>query len=144
MRVAYLSTDEVNQALAAEMALAWGATIHPRWPRDGPPDGEYDALLYDWDSWPAAGRRQLLAGLAGGPRHRPVAVLGYNLTEDEAEALGAHSVAVHRSLHADVFRHLRQAALSVLPTGALAGGEEARHEAGVQGRPSGLPIRAGS
>jgi hypothetical protein len=110
MRLAYLSTDEVNLALAPEMAFACGVTTHPVWPKDAPPDGEYDALLCDWDSWPAEGRQQLLAGLGGSPPHRPVAVHGYGLTEEQTEALRDRGVAVHSTLHLEVFRLLRQAA----------------------------------
>jgi hypothetical protein len=113
MLVAYLSIDEVNQALATEMALACSVTVHPVWPRDPPPNGEYEALLYDWDSWPAERRKQVLEGLADGPPHRPAAVHGYNLTEDEAEALRRYGVAVHRSLRPEVFERLRRAVVLV-------------------------------
>jgi hypothetical protein len=111
MLVAYLSIDEVNQALAAEMALACGLTVHPVWPKDRPPNGEYEALLYGWDSWPAERREQVLEGLADGPPHRPAAGHGYSLTEDEAEALRRRGVAVHRSLRPEVFTQLRRAAV---------------------------------
>jgi hypothetical protein len=110
MRFAYLSTDEVNLSLALEMALACGATAHPVFPKEPPPDGEYDGLLYDWDSWPAQQQQQFLAELAGGRPPHPVAVHSYNLTEEQAEALRGHGVAVHRSLEPVVFRLLRQAA----------------------------------
>jgi hypothetical protein len=53
MRIAYLSTDEVNVHLAEAMAAGCGLTLCPLAPKDPPPDEEFDALLYDWDSWPA-------------------------------------------------------------------------------------------
>jgi hypothetical protein len=129
MRLAYLTTEEVNQALAPEMAHRCGVTVHPLWPKDPPPDGEYDAVLYDWDSWPAARRQQLLAGLVNAPPHRPVAVHGYHLTDGQAEALRSHGVAVHRSLRPEVFRLLRQAVFSAHAADPAVGRQETLHDA---------------
>jgi hypothetical protein len=117
MLVAYLSSDEVNQALAAEMALECGLSAQLVAPKDTL-EGEYDALLCDWDSWPAEGRRQLLAGLDGHAPCRRVAVHGYGLTEEQAETLLGRGVAVHRRLGPEVFRLLRQAARLSRPPAA--------------------------
>jgi hypothetical protein len=113
MRFAYLTTDEVNQALAPEMALGCGVRLDTLFPKDGPPDGRYDAVVYDWDSWPAELRREFLKRLDKGPLYRPVAVHGYHLPEDQAEALRSRRVALYRSLQPEVFQLLRSAALSV-------------------------------
>jgi hypothetical protein len=78
MRVAYLTTDEVNEAEARQLAEDHDITLCPLAPRDGPPGNEYDAVLYDWDFWPADRRREAMAEL-----------LGYNLNEDAAERLPA-------------------------------------------------------
>src|SRR5947209_7133634 len=47
MRFAYLTTDEVNEALARDLALACGATLEPLGPRDGLPGPGYDVVLLD-------------------------------------------------------------------------------------------------
>src|SRR6516164_5004088 len=119
MRVAYLTTDEVNRHLAEGMAAACGVTLCPLEPRDHPPGGEFDALLYDWDHWPAARRREALAELLGGSLPHAVAVHGYNLGDDRAEALPQHTVAVYRRLQPRVFRFLRRAVRVVRAARAL-------------------------
>jgi hypothetical protein len=96
MRIAYLTTDEVNLHLAEGMAAACGLTLYPLWPRESPPDGGFDAVLYDWDCLPQPERQKLLAELLAGPRPRAVALHGYNLEDGQAEALRRHSVAVYR------------------------------------------------
>jgi hypothetical protein len=117
MRLAYLTTDEVNQALAQEMAPRCGVSLCPLAPKDGPPDRGYDAVLCDWDSWPAERREELLAGL-GGLRSGPVAVHSYSLDAAQADALRSRGVAVHRRLEKEVFQLLCGAAMSVRPNGA--------------------------
>jgi hypothetical protein len=109
MLVAYFTTDDVNLALALDFAARQGITIHPLEPRDGAAPGHCDALLYDWDFWPAGRREQALAELLAAPACRPVALHGYSLQEEQAEALSRRGVAVHRRLRLQVFQHLRQA-----------------------------------
>jgi hypothetical protein len=106
MRIAYLTTDEVNEALALEMAQACGVALCPLAPRDGPPDAGYDAVLCDWDFWPPERREELLAEQAG-PPSRPLAVHGYNMDEAEEKSLRSRGVAVHRGLRPEMFRLLR-------------------------------------
>jgi hypothetical protein len=110
MRCAYLTIDEVNEALAVEMAGACGVLLDLLTPKEAPPHAEHDAVLIDWDHWPAERREGLLAGLRGGPLPRPVAVHSYNLVDGQAEALRAQGVTVHRSLQPEVFQSLREAA----------------------------------
>jgi hypothetical protein len=119
MRIAYLTTDEVNLHLAEEMAVACGLTLCPLAPKDAPPDGEFDALLYDWDHWPAAQLREVMAALLGGSLPHAVAVHGYNLGDGRAEALRQHTVAVYRRLQPQVFRFLRRAARTMRAARAL-------------------------
>jgi hypothetical protein len=114
MRFAYLTTDEVNGALALETARDCGVALYPLAPKEGPPDASYDAVLCDWDFWPAELRQELLAG-QGGPPYRPLAVHGYNLDEAQAEALRMLGVAVHAGLQPEVFLQLRQAAAPAQP-----------------------------
>jgi hypothetical protein len=113
MRVAYLSTDEVNQDLATRLAQAAGATLCPLAPKDPPPDGACDAVLCDWDFWPEDRRRELLAGPPSAPPLCPLAVHGYGLADGPAEALRRRGVAVYATLQPEVFRLLALAARSV-------------------------------
>jgi hypothetical protein len=113
MRVAYLTTDEVNEAEARQIADKLGITLCPLAPRDGPPGNEYDAVLYDWDSWPADRRQEALAEICAGPLPHAVAVHGYNLDDDAAERLRQHTIAVYRRLQPRVFRFLRLAVATV-------------------------------
>jgi hypothetical protein len=109
MRVAYLTTDEVNRELALEMADKCGLTLCPLEPRNGPPTKEYDAILYDWDSWPAEQRQETLAALLAGPLPHAVALHGYGLEDDQVETLRRHTIAVYRRLQPRAFRFLRRA-----------------------------------
>jgi hypothetical protein len=108
MRIAYLSTDEVNVHLAGAMAAACGLTLCPLAPKDPPPE-EFDALLCDGDSWPVGQQPEELAELHAGA----VAVHGYHLEGGQAESLCRHGVAVYRRLQPKVFRFLRRAVHSV-------------------------------
>jgi hypothetical protein len=109
MRVAYLTTDEVNRELALAMAEKCGLTLCPLEPRDGPPTRDYDAILYDWDSWPTGQRQEALAAMLVGPLPHAVALHGYGLPDDQAETLRRHTVAVYRRLQPRAFRFLRRA-----------------------------------
>jgi hypothetical protein len=111
MRIAYLTTDEVNEAVALEMAQACGVALYPLAPKDGPPDKGYDAVLCDWDFWPVDRRRELLAGRDGHP-YLPLAVHGYNLDEGQAEGLRRRGAAVHKNLRPEVFLELFESATS--------------------------------
>ena len=91
------------------MAQECGLTLCPLAPKDDPPDGAYDAVLYDWDSWPTEGRREALAAMLAGPLPHAVALHGYHLEDDQAEALRRHTVAVYGRLQPRVFRFLRRA-----------------------------------
>jgi hypothetical protein len=110
MRIAYLTTDAVNEDRALEMAQRHGITLCPLAPGDGPPDGSFDAVLCDWDYWPA--REEVLEELLAGPAARPVALHSYNVGPDQAAALRRRGVAVHRHLRAAVLGSLRQAVLA--------------------------------
>jgi hypothetical protein len=113
MRIAYLTTDEVNLRLAQAMAADYGLIVCPLDPRDPPPNGEFDAVLYDWDYWPAPQQCEVLTELRAGRLPHAMAVHGYNLGADHAQALLRHTVAVYRRLQPRVFRSLRQAARAV-------------------------------
>lgn len=112
MRIAYLTTDEVNQDLALSMTEAYGITLCPLSPREAPPDGLFVAVLYDWDYWPADRREQVLVELLTDRPRCPVALHSYNVDPDQAEALRRRGVAVHRRLRTQVFGSLRRAVLA--------------------------------
>jgi hypothetical protein len=132
MRFAYLTTDEVNQSLARDIALGCGITLDTLFPKDGPPDRGYDAVVYDWDSWPVELRQEFLASLEKGPLYRPVAVHGYDLPEDHAEALRNRGVALYRRLRPEMFQRLHRAALPISATdGRVDDGEEREVEASI-------------
>ena len=105
MPIAYLSADELNCHLAARMAAACGAALLPITPRDPPPDGRFDAVLYDLDSMPPACREEMVASALADRATRPVAVHSYNL-DMQAGALRDKGVVVTRRLGPGVHRAL--------------------------------------
>lgn len=122
MRIAYLTTDEVNQALAAQMAAECGAVISARLPNDPPPDGLFDAVLYNLDDVPRDERSAVLEGFCRGKPAHPTAVHGYDITEEQAKTLIRNGVAAARRLHPGLLRSLftaaRQNRETVLPDDA--------------------------
>ena len=52
MRIAYMTNDEVNRALAAQMAGECGAFICALAPTESPSDDQFHAVLYDLDVLP--------------------------------------------------------------------------------------------
>ncbi len=110
MRIAYIATDEVNQALAAQMATQCGAIVCHQRPEEGYPDGLFDAVLYNLDDVPGAERSALLEGLRLGEPDHPTAVHGYDITNEEARTLNRNGVAVARRLHSGLLRSLFTAA----------------------------------
>jgi hypothetical protein len=125
MRFLYLTTDEVDESLALELAQGCGVTLYPAGPRDTLA-GRFDAVLCDWDSWPPA-RRGVLTAFLVGPPACPVAVHGHNWLDGQVEALRSCGIAVHDHLEGEVFRLLRRAVL-------------ARRDAGLTARDRGAPL----
>jgi hypothetical protein len=109
MRIAYCTTDEVNRHLAVEMAAACGLTLCPLDPKDAPPIEAFDAVLVDGDFWLSGEQREVLAEPLAGNGNSVVAVHGYNLADDQAEALRQQGVEVSRRLRPRLFRLLRRA-----------------------------------
>jgi plasmid stability protein len=106
VKIAYLSTDEVNQDLAARLAADCRVVLDPVLPRDPAPNGEYDAVVYDLDSWPQPERGEVLSRLAN-DTHHAVAVHSYSLEDDQVEAFRGQGASVHRRLDAEIFKVLR-------------------------------------
>ena len=109
MRIAYGTTDEVNEHLAEQMAAAGGLTLYPLDPKDPPSHAACDAVLYDWDYWPVEQQQEALAELLADRLPLAVAVHGYNLEDGLAEALRLNGVAVYRRLRPRMFHFLRRA-----------------------------------
>jgi hypothetical protein len=103
MLIAYLSTDEVNQHLAVQVAEQFGETLCLVSPRDALPDEDFDVVAYDWDCLPAQRQQTILAELQARRPPRPVALHSYNLEEACVEALSRQGVAVYRKLHPAMF-----------------------------------------
>jgi hypothetical protein len=106
MRIAYINTDEVNEALAARMAAECGAVVCEVFPKDPPPDGQFDAVLYNLDDVPRDQRSALIEGLCLGAPEHPTAVHGYDITDEQARTLRRNGVAVARRLHVVLLRSL--------------------------------------
>jgi hypothetical protein len=109
MRIAYFTTDEVNQALALQFVKTIGVTLWP-WPLLGPlPDGEVDAVVYDLDHLPEPRRTEILAKLTQAAPRYPTAVHSYNLNDDQIQALQDNGVSVYRHLELRAIRRIQHA-----------------------------------
>jgi hypothetical protein len=101
-----LSHDEVNQYLAPNLGAAHDLIVQPRWLKEGPPDGDCQALVVDLDSV-APGRlalQRLVKELRARSRPYPVAVFGYSLEDDQILELRAAGIHVfHHGLCPAVF-----------------------------------------
>jgi hypothetical protein len=102
MRITYVSTDEVNQDLAARIAAKFGVGVCKRLPKDRKPDDLCDAVLYNLDDVPRAERSALIEGFRCGKPDRPTAVHGYDITDEQARTLSRNGVATARRLHSDL------------------------------------------
>jgi hypothetical protein len=89
-----LSHDDVNQYLAPGLCAAYGFEVQPWFLKEGLPDGDCRGLIVDVDSV-APGRlaqQGLVKELSGRPHPYPVAVLGYNLEDDQIMDLRAAGI----------------------------------------------------
>jgi len=111
MRIAYVNTDEVNQDLAERTASDYCAAVCILVPEGPPPDGLFDVVLYNFDEVPRDQRSALLERLRQATPHRPTAVHGYDITDEQARTLRRHGVAVAQRLHPALLRSLCKAAL---------------------------------
>jgi hypothetical protein len=104
--LAYLTTDEVNEATVARMALAYDAIVVPFYPKDAPRGAQFDAVLYDLDCLPADRGRKLLGDLLSAPTEKPAALHSFNVDEGLRQDLQRKGVSVFRSLRPDCLRRL--------------------------------------
>jgi hypothetical protein len=110
MRIAYMTTDEVNQALAAQMAAECGAVICTLLPNAPLPDGQFHAVLNDLDDVQKDRRGEVVAQILRSPSTCPRAVHGYDITDEQATDLRRHGIAVGQRLHRGLIRTLCKAA----------------------------------
>jgi hypothetical protein len=116
MRIAYMTTDEVNQALVAQLVTECGAVVCTLVPRDPSPDALFDTVLYDLDNLATDQRFALLERLGRGQPDRPTAVHGYAITVEQAMALNRNGVATSRRLRPRLLRRLLSAVRRVRET----------------------------
>ena len=109
MRVAYFTTDEVNEDLAVQLAEDCGASLDSFTPKDAPPTAEYEAIVYDLDHLPRETDSDMVRDLLAKPQAFPAAVHSYRLEHKQALALRQHGFAVYSRLDSKVFRNLRSA-----------------------------------
>jgi hypothetical protein len=113
MLIAYLSTDEVNQDLARQMADECEVTVSFVSLAETIGDGPYNALLLDLDYLPSGEQTKLLSQLLKDLVPLPVAVHSYNLKPEQVEVLRKNGVAVFRRLDLEIFQILRLAVLAM-------------------------------
>jgi hypothetical protein len=104
--LAYLTTDEVNEATVARMALAYDAIVVPFYPKDAPRSARFDAVLYDLDCLPADRGRKLLGDLLSAPNEKPVGLHSFNVDEGLRQDLERKGINVFRTLKNDCLRRL--------------------------------------
>jgi hypothetical protein len=110
MLIAYLTTDDLNLALARQIADDHGATLFPLSFQDAPPDHRFDAVLYDWDYLPTDKRQEIQGDLLAANLPCPVALHSYHLAKKQAKALRQNGVIVAHRLDPDLFLLVRRAA----------------------------------
>jgi len=109
MRIAHITTDEVNQALAVQAARPFGAIVTPLGPEEMSTDVRFDAVLFDLDRVPPERRQTLVDEIRSETTALPMAVYGYCLSEEQAGKLRFRGVAVAQRLHAALIRTLANA-----------------------------------
>lgn len=105
-RLAYQTTDGLNEATADLLTGQCGGQMVPLLFRDPSPDGQFDAVLYDLDYLPSERRDEVLAQLLAGPLHCPTGVHSFNLEDEQADALRRNGVVIARRLDLHLIRRL--------------------------------------
>jgi hypothetical protein len=85
MKIAYLTTDVVNPALARRWAKPLGGRVLT--PRPSNPSAGADAVVIDFDHLPGELQRKAVNAVLLRTELRPVLVHGHNIPERLAEAL---------------------------------------------------------
>jgi hypothetical protein len=116
MRIAHVTTDEVNQDLAVRAARPLGAVVVQLVSENILKEVRFDAVLIDLDRVAPYRRQDLLDEIRSEATALPVAVYGYCLSEDQARALRFHGVAVAQRLHKALLRSLAKSVRQNLAT----------------------------
>jgi hypothetical protein len=116
MRIAHVTTDEVNQALADRAARPLGALVTPLATEDHLTHESFDAVLLDLDRVSPDRRQALLDEIRSEATALPMAVYGYCLSEEQAGKLRFHGVAVAQRLHSALVRTLAKSVRQNLAT----------------------------
>jgi hypothetical protein len=144
MRIAYWTVDEVNLALARDLADAHGATIDQATTKDKDPTRDADAVLYDLDVLAPTMRQDILSRLILSPLLLPVAVHSYNLEDFQIDRLAVQGIAAFRHLASEVFDNLRAAILRARSARVIAFQESTQlHAAQAQSIGAALPAMEG-
>lgn len=98
MKIAYRTTDEVNEDAVRRLAANWGADFFLLGEGEPATDGPFDLVVYDLDCLPQTERRSVLAALAGGRTTRTIAVHSFGLDDGWVVALRARGIIVCRRL----------------------------------------------
>jgi hypothetical protein len=108
MKIAYVTTDPVNETLAVKLAGECRLDLKPLEPRDRR-DG-FDYFVLDWDWLPATSRQDLLKELKARPTPCAIAAHSYHLDESELAGFGICGVKVFRQLTHDTLLSLHPSA----------------------------------
>jgi hypothetical protein len=106
VRIAYLTLDEVNQHLALAFADQYDVRLDVLSRPEAIGEREYDAVLYDRDSFPLGERLVNLTTILAYPVNRPVAIHGYGFSADHLHVLRQRGAIVSRHLRPDLFARL--------------------------------------
>jgi hypothetical protein len=116
MRIAHITTDEFNHALAVRAAGRLGAAVTQLVTEDILTGERFDAVLLDLDRVSPDRRQGLLDAIRSEATALPVAVYGYCLSDEQARKLRFHGVAVGQRLHKALVRSLVKAVRQNLAT----------------------------
>jgi hypothetical protein len=106
VRIAYLTRDEVNQHEALTFADAQGVNLDIEARPENISGRQYDAVIYDPDSFPADERSANLTTVLACPVNSPVAVHSYDISPEQLDLLRRRGAIVARRLGAGVLARL--------------------------------------
>jgi hypothetical protein len=104
--IGYVSLDEVNQDLANELSVKFGATLEVFASPAEMSDWSCDAVVYDFDSLPGEQRERIYQELTRGRGDGVRVVHSYSLGSYEKKALRSRGVLVLRRLGPGLLRQL--------------------------------------
>jgi hypothetical protein len=106
VRIPYLTRDEVNQHGAQDFADEHGVSLDIEACPENISGRQYDAVIYDPDSFPPDERCANLTAVLACPLSRPVAVHSYDISPEQLHLLRRRGAIVARRLGAGVLARL--------------------------------------